>query len=369
MSNDIHEVHVVPFLHPQLVAVRFGRRVNELQHKMELAWLMPGNAGDRVRELWHELRLLARGLTEHETERENWAAKLSDAQGYWESHFQKEWHVEAYSAMQKDLVLVETGRVTHSGARTISEVLDEAISIVSMFLATVCRDLYMCHDQEHREAMSFGHRLDQVVHTPLPRHHLCVVSDRREQANAGWACAPTVVSGSVDHRIELSTSPLVIPQGLVDELRFRWQQLGFSGSNFPEVQVDLPRDAARQIETAMESQLGREAFQVPAMEPGFLGITIDGVEVHRREYQPIQVESRLNLAIIRRLTTSGSRRVSLEELSDDWEAMGGNEPDPEPTTIRGQLARIRPVLRRLGIQISNVRNVGWRLAEIEDTIG
>lgn len=56
------EIHAAKFLTcPRRAALLFGRRLNELEHRLEIAWLMPdGRAMTRVRQLWRELRLISR---------------------------------------------------------------------------------------------------------------------------------------------------------------------------------------------------------------------------------------------------------------------------------------------------------------------
>jgi biotin operon repressor len=178
-----------------------------------------------------------------------------------------------------------------------------------------------------------------------------------------------VTVGPVPISIELPVCSNVIQDALIEELRLRWQQLGFNAANFPTIEGASCEETASQIEDAIETQLTPVVRQAPAVEPGYLGLSVDGIEVHRHSYQPVLVESRLSLAIIQRLLESGNRPISFENLADEWECMGGDDLFPSRNAVTALICRVGNRLRPLGIQIRAVRNLGWRLTEIENTNG
>jgi hypothetical protein len=100
-----------------------------------------------------------------------------------------------------------------------------------------------------------------------------------------------------------------------------------------------------------------------------LGLNLHGDVLTRRGYSDrVAVRSRLSLGLLQRLIRAGNRRTSVTELQDEWEGFGGNSADPEPVTVRAEIAALRSILGQLGVTIPRAcRNMGWRL-EAEEVL-
>lgn len=88
----------------QVVVVRLGRCLNELQHRMELAWLtVDGLHIQRISQLWRDIERLSRRLFVDEWIREDRADAVRRAKDDWNGQRYSEWHHESYCQMLKEL--------------------------------------------------------------------------------------------------------------------------------------------------------------------------------------------------------------------------------------------------------------------------
>ena len=361
-SSGIQEREVDALSHPKLAAFRLGRRINEIQHRIELAWLTYSSAEDaRIQELWHEVRLLARGLTGDEQQREILTTLLRDADEYWCSQFGASWHAELCFEMERDLMIAEQGRTTLAGCHTLNEVLHMALDSISPVAWELKDSLIVAIPPELIEMVSFGNAVDQLLHIPNPHRDLTVVEADSRAVQFSWDLASSRHSVPQDEtKVELFLPAQEPRTELLEELRLRWRQLGFPASDLENAITDSPVEIVGRIEQALYEQVGNPVEQCH-VRSGYLGLAIDGVELRRDGFGSVEIHSRLPLMLAQRLIDNGRRPTTYEELEDDWEELGGRNPRPKQGTIRIEIGRLRREIRPLDVCIPRGRpGIGWR---------
>lgn len=98
-----------------------------------------------------------------------------------------------------------------------------------------------------------------------------------------------------------------------------------------------------------------------------------GIEIQRESQrvrrigsdQVIGIRSRLNFKVLDYIAQKGLGFRSREELSSEWETLGGKS-DGE-NSINSSLSAIRRALKTIGLKLDISNGVGWRIVEDSDS--
>ncbi|MEW4565770.1 hypothetical protein AB1K70_24835 [Bremerella sp. JC770] len=358
----VDSYEVTPLSNMESVAVRIGRRLNELTCRLELAWLLvQRDEATRVLEIFEEVRLLSRGLSSDEQCRENWSAVINETRENWICRFGSQWHTENHQTLLNDVFQAE---YENSPFSTV-EVLSQASSSIAGVVSSIRQSLFAGISPRQQELLAFGYQLDQLRHPASPHRHL-QVSHPYGPFRARWDNPDPPLHTKETLRLELDNAESRSVTDTISELRLRWRQLGFPDSSFPELQDSESVDEGISRLECLVPGLGG-AEQPRAIEDEvqpYLGLTINGVEVTRLGCEtPITVTRQVHLELIHAFLEKGAGFITLGDFEDVWAEMG--RATPVRGTIDSELSHIRRCLEPLGLGITNVRNVGWRLVELE----
>ena len=86
------------------------------------------------------------------------------------------------------------------------------------------------------------------------------------------------------------------------------------------------------------------------------------MEIRFQAGEPIEEKRPLVFKLARKFARAGKSYVGIVELQEEWERLGGVEPDPSQSTIYSAINKVREqVFKPLGCNLDNAKGVGWRI--------
>lgn len=366
--SETQPLNITAASHPRLIAFRMGRRINELQHRMELAWLTcEKDQRARVRALWAEILRLSRGMFTTELARLPLAQVIPDAEEEWVGRVESEWYADFHQVCLQEIATCEAGlSFALTGInRPLADVLSDQLVPIRLFLENLPHRLISPIPGEFVELCYFGYRVDQMLHAPNPHRSFQAVSTLQPHPRTNWPEGHESAPPQDVQSLRLVLQPQSCKPYLLEELQMRWTQLQFPQASFPPNDAIEPAAFVSCLELAVQGWIGIRPFELPQTSPGYLGLSIYGTRVIREGWEPsCVVESRLQLNILQQLLNRAERHTTREELTDHWEVLGGYAGSPKESTVRTQISELRTALAPLGVTIESPRFQGYRLQEI-----
>lgn len=378
-SGPIIELQDFDLLIPCHAAWVSGRMIHRLEHFMQVSWLTcAGFAREEVRLTWPTLRIACRGLLEPEIFRIQLQRLVEECESTWNSQMGTEWHAERILECNEQMGFDRrAGTAEHE---VIETNCSELLFVVTDLMATLRRSFAGAIGNELFQCLCLAESVDQVIH-PTPVHRFMPTPSFGQGVTLDWNTPPRTRSNVG----ELPQLPVRI-EGLTrdywNEIEMRWQQLRLPSHSLPDyavccalpaqgliqmierhfraanlVRCDSP--ASRETDGAVNpDELPREGMETRH----HLGLRLDGRLLYRESHPaPVGLERRLQIRLVQAFLERGRNTLTSEYLRDNWEELGGTEADPENGTIRGEISRLRDLFGELGVEIANIREVGWHL--------
>jgi hypothetical protein len=330
-----------------------------------------------IEQLWLDLQLAVRALVDDERERSVIAEVIQHAKRDWRGQFGRESHL--------DLLWSQNEQLHEDQERTVDLSFDEVVEQICEFTLYTIREMV----SEIRAAIEgsvtsrlleifhFAELVDQAAH-PQPAYRFMAVDGSVDVCAGEWSW--DAVRPAAQRRWRLPQGPITLPEPWPNEIwlrevHVRGIQLGLPTQTLSRMcsldAIDLASlfdslsgadnvvDQAGDVENTPET-----AGTVPEERAAsYLGLYVIDNEIGRQGYpQRIRLRSRLSLGLAETFIQAGTRPVTIDVLQDAWVSIGGNEENPEPNSVRAEITRLRPILGRLDVRISNAgRTLGWRL--------